>query len=243
MMLPRHCRAILGLLPMISLVVPCDAWTTTKPTAQSLSCSSERRSWLLGSTGSATSIDENIIPTTDGDERTLRVQELLRLSRELGPVGSRRSAEDQQRMLNAALELKPFSDPNPAELPLSGIHNLVYSAAAGGSSGKLGPIDGTVTQEFVNATTFINSVTVGPLEIGLTASRQVKSDTILAVKFHKTTVSVFGVPLVDKEISGGGSWKMLFAGHITDTDGTRKLVRVMQTPSLFVLEQPSLVPT
>lgn len=223
----------------LALLGVCCAWTATVPssiaTCRKLSTSTER---------AASPSTDAAVTTLTRDER---VQELLQLARELGPVGVRQSAENQQRILDVALQLKEFSDDAsttaPAKLPLSGIHNLLYSAAPGGSSGKLGPFDGKVTQEFVDDKTFINAVELGPVRIALTASRAIKNDTVLAVKFHKTTVSVFGVQVIEKEIGGGGSWKMIFAGKVKDPrgDGTETLVRVMQTPSLFVIEQPIIV--
>jgi hypothetical protein len=90
-------------------------------------------------------------------------------------------------------------------------------------------------------TFFINAVTVGPVKIALRASREIKNDTTIAVKFHTTTVSVFGVKVVEKEVGGGGAWKIIFADIVKDPrDGTQSFVRVMQTPSLFVIEQPIL---
>jgi hypothetical protein len=221
--------AFIALLAALS-PTKCRAWTTTTNVRGNrlFSTSAERKTGL-GSTDATTTT------TAIRDEC---VQEVLQLAREFGPVGQRQSAENQQMLLDAALKLMDFSDPAPAKLALSGIHYLLYSAAPGGSSGKLGPWDGAVTQEFVDDSTFINAVQLGPVTIALTASRQIKSDTIIAVKFHKTTVSVFGVQLFEKEIGGGGSWKMLFAGRVQDRDGTEKLVRVIQTPSLFVIEQP-----
>ena len=200
------------------------------------------RAWTLAAPGTARSwnplFSMSTARTGTDTTRDERVQEILQLARELGPVGVRQSAENQQRILDAALQLNEFSDPAPAKIPLSGIHNLLYSAAPGGSSGKLGPLDGAVTQEFVDDRTFINAVQLGPVKIALTASREIKNDTTIAVKFHKTAVSVFGVKIVEKEVGGGGAWKMVFAGKVQDREGTEKLIRVIQTPSLFVIEQP-----
>lgn len=166
------------------------------------------------------------------------VQDVLRLSRELGPVGAFRTPEEQNLLLEKALALESLSEPAPARLALTGVHSLVYSAAPGGSSGKLGPFAGVVTQNFTDETFFINGVSLGPLQIELTASRQLKDDRTIAVRFHKTKVSIFGATVAEKEITGGGTWSCVFVGTIRDEDdGKRKLIRVMETPSLFVLEQ------
>jgi hypothetical protein len=170
---------------------------------------------------------------------TGRVQRVLELARALGPVGVRRPERDRDRLLEAALALAPDSDPAPARIALTGVHSLVYSAAPGGSSGRIGPLNGAVTQEFDrDGATFINAVQVLGLRIALTATRRIQNDTTIAVKFHRTAVSVFGVPIVERETRGGGAWKVIYAGTITDRDGTTKLVRILQTPSLFVIEQP-----
>lgn len=165
------------------------------------------------------------------------ILQVLDLAEQFGPVGVRQPEESQQRILDAALALKSVGSA-PARVELNGIHNLVYSSAPGGSSGKLGFIDGQVTQTFLDEKTFINAVQVGPIRIALTAEREVKNDTTIKVTFHKTTVSVFGKQLVEKETGGGGVWKYIYAGVVTDKKGAKKLVRVMETPSLFVLEQP-----
>ena len=175
-------------------------------------------------------------------DRDTKVQQVLEFARTIGPVGSLASEEDRQKLVSMAKELVEYSDPNPSQIPLHGIHYLVYSASEGGSSGRLGPTPfyGKVKQEFHDDNvTFINSVTFGPLEASLRATRSIKNDaTNLVNKFHQTTIKVFGQTVVDKDIKGGGFWKYLFMGKILDNDGTVKFVRIMETPSLFVLEQP-----
>ena len=172
-------------------------------------------------------------------DRNTLVQEVLALSRTIGPVGVFASVQDQQSLEQLALSLKPFSDKNPTQRQLRGRHSLVYSAAPGGSSGRLaGPLYGTVTQEFIDDDSFINSVQFGPLEISLRATKTSPSNQKNLVQFRQTTVRLFGQTVLQKDIRGGGVWDYLFIGEITDTDGTIKLVRVMKAPSLFVLEQP-----
>ncbi|KAL7559929.1 hypothetical protein ACA910_008253 [Epithemia clementina (nom. ined.)] len=179
------------------------------------------------------------------EERNVAIQKLLTEARRLGPVGIDRTEEEQLRLLNLAREVsKKVSDPSssqPARYPLTGVHSMVYSAAPGGSSGKIvGPINGKVRQEFVDDKTFINSVELGPLKIALRAERTIMDDTRIKVFFRETFVSLFGNVITTKEIENnrGGVWNYLFAGEITDTTtGQRKLVRVMETPSLFIVEQ------
>jgi hypothetical protein len=39
-----------------------------------------------------------------------------------------------------------------------------------------------------------------------------------------------------KELKEGGTWKYLYMGKMQDKDGTSKIVHVMETPSLFMIE-------
>lgn len=185
------------------------------------------------------------------------IHDLLESARRLGPVGVRNTVEDQVRIQSIVTRLKEqleqernmrgSTKSNYTDIPLVGVHDLIYSAAQGGSSGKIGPyFYGKVTQTFVNQTTFINAVDFGPLNIALTATRQVKDNATFIVRFHSTTVSVFGIPLIEKSIRGtGGVWKIIYTGIVNDTtnivaeDGQPKriLLRIMETPSLFIIEQ------
>jgi hypothetical protein len=185
---------------------------------------------------------------------TEKVQELLRAAKEVGQVGSLASEKDQARMITlaqalataAAANVTDSAQPSPvllARYPLTGEHALLYSAAPGGSSGRLfGSVVGKVTQFFESEQIFYNRVDLGPVRISLQATREVKNDKIIKVTFLETTVSLFGKTLVRKPLSGGGVWKVKFVGIIPndpndDKGGKGRLIRVMETPSLFVLEQ------
>ena len=189
------------------------------------------------------SIPSTPATTSSSDEikqRTTLLDQVLRLGYELGPVGVYSSSERQEKLLELARQLEPFSDEEPARAPLRGVHSLIYSAAPGGSSGKLlGPIHGRVTQEFVDETVFINAVELGPLKISLQAERKAKTDEICTVSFRKSVVELFGKKVVEKDIGDGGSWKYIFAGEATDPETNQPVyVRVMETPSLFLLKAP-----
>ena len=178
--------------------------------------------------------------TNSKTDRDTLVQEVLALSRTIGPIGIFASVRDQQSLEQLALSLKPFSDKNPTQRQLRGKYSLLYSAAPGRSSGRLaGPFYGAVTQEFIDNDSFINAVQFGPLKISLRATRTATShQKKLGFNFRQTTVQLFGQTVLQKDIGGGGVWDYLFIGEITDTDGIVKLVRVMKAPSLFILEQP-----
>lgn len=161
----------------------------------------------------------------------------LESARTLGPVGSLRNLQDQEDVLSRAKRLRG-GEPRPSSVPLQGVHRLVYSSAPGASSGKLfGNFAGQVTQTFVNSTHFINAVEFGPLKVELLARRQRKNAKQLDVFFEETTVRLFGQPVTRKKLPGtsGGSWNYLWVG-VVEEGPKRKLVRVMETPSLFVLE-------
>ncbi len=190
---------------------------------------------------------------TTGSNKSLlddTIQELLDAARRLGPVGVRNTAQDQEHIQQIVTQLKQHLErdrnSNYTDVPLVGIHDLIYSAAVGGSSGKIGPyFNGKVTQTFVNETAFMNAVDFGPLNIALTATRHVKDSTTFVVKFQSTTVSLFGIPLIEKSIRGtGGIWKLIYTGIVYDknivmNNGNKKriLLRIMETPSLFIIEQ------
>ena len=175
------------------------------------------------------------------EDRDAMMQNFLVQARKLGPVGIDRTEEERLELLTNARAIAKFSDPSPAQYPLSGVHSMVYSAAPGSSSGKLfGPVNGKVLQEYVDDVTFINSVELGPLKIALHAERTVMDDSQIKVTFKETSISLFGSIVANKKFENnrGGVWKYLFIGEVMDpAQGQRKLVRVMETPSLFILEQ------
>jgi hypothetical protein len=172
-------------------------------------------------------------------QRNAKVQALLNAAAEIGPVGSLASEADQTRMEELAAAVIPYSDTKPAQYPLMGDHRLVYSAAPGASSGRLfGNIVGQVSQLFEDDDTFYNRVALGPLQISLKAQREVKNESKIKVTFLETKFSLFGTTLKEGKVGGGGVWKVTFVGTVQDADGKEKLVRVMETPSLFILEQP-----
>lgn len=180
--------------------------------------------------------------STSQTTRDKAVCKVLDLARQLGPIGALQSAEDQERVLIAAKALTEFSDEKPARQKL-GVspgeppHCLIYSSSVGGSSGQLfGSVYGKVTQNF-NATNFVNAVEIGPVKISLQADLVVKDDWNNKVLFRQTAVQIFGQTVVEKPMKGGGMWKYIFAGVVQDFDGRLQRVRIMETPSLFIISQ------
>jgi hypothetical protein len=178
-------------------------------------------------------------PSSKAQQRNENIQALLDAAAEIGPVGSLASEADQTRMEELAAAVIPYSDTKPAQYPLTGEHRLVYSAAPGASSGRLfGNIVGQVSQFFEDTDTFYNRVALGPLRISLKAQREVKNDSNIKVTFLETKISLFEQTIKESKVGGGGVWKVKFVGKVQDADGKEKLIRVMETPSLFILEQP-----
>ena len=173
------------------------------------------------------------------NDRNVMVQELLKEALKVGQVGSLASEEERQKIQELANRVIPLSDPNPAKYPIQGEHRLVYSASQGASSGRIfGKVVGKVTQLFENDEIFYNRVELGPLRIALQARREVKNGSMIKVSFLQTNFFLFDKLLSQKQAGGGGVWKCRFVGKITDDRGQEKLVRIMDTPSLFILEQP-----
>jgi PAP_fibrillin len=175
-----------------------------------------------------------------GDKTALKREklgELLETAKAVGQVGSMASEEDRLKMEVAVQNLIPLSDSKkPARYPLRGVHELVYSAAPGASSGKIGPFVGKVSQFFEDDDIFYNRVEFGPLQIALRAKREVKNDDIIKVSFLETSFNLFGKTVRKSSAGGGGVWKVKFVGTYQDKDGKEKLMRIMETPSLFVLQ-------
>mmetsp|Transcript_49677 Transcript_49677/g.112811 ORF Transcript_49677/g.112811 Transcript_49677/m.112811 type:complete len:213 (+) Transcript_49677:102-740(+) len=130
----------------------------------------------------------------------------------------------------AATKLEAACLPGPARRDLSGVYELIYSTAPGGSNGKVGPFVGRVTQTFVDEVRFINAVELfgGAVKISLFAERQVLDGKRIRVTFKETGAELFGVKVFNKEINGNGVWVQRYV----DED-----LRVMNTPSLFILRR------
>jgi hypothetical protein len=173
--------------------------------------------------------------------RNEKVQDLLQVVKQVGQVGSLATPEEQKRVEELAAAVIPLSESkSPAKFPLMGEHKLVYSAAPGASSGRVfGNVVGKVTQFFKDDEVFYNRVALGPLQIALQATRKIVNESTIQVSFLETTFSLFGQTVKTGKTGGGGVWKVKFVGTVVDAadSNKRKLVRIMETPSLFILEQ------
>ena len=136
----------------------------------------------------------------------------------------------QAEVESAITELEPLCCEAPAQRPLEGVFDLVYTSAKGGSNGKVGPFVGAVTQTFVDDRSFINAVDFfgGAVKLSLYAEREIIDDERIRVKFRETGVQVFGNEIVRKKMNGAGVWKQRYV----DDE-----IRIMNTPSVFILRK------
>jgi len=179
-------------------------------------------------------------PASFEKEKKQAVQNLLDFAAEIGQVGSIASEADQVKIQELADACVPYSDGKPARVPLTGTHKLVYSASKGPSSGRLFGLTGKVVQTFVNEVKSYNQVSFGDfIDISLELEREVKSDSVIKVSFIETSFKILGKVVRQSPTNGGGAWKVKFVGKIEDeATGNQSLVRIMDTPSLFVLQSP-----
>jgi hypothetical protein len=131
-------------------------------------------------------------------------------------------------------------------IPLEGKHRLIYIDSER-TPQYIGPFKGTTTQYFINDEEFQNRLSLGPIQIALTALRQRMDGYRMKVKFQSFGVNIFGSEVVKKELKQQGVWKMVFVGEVDDSSESasrtsvqqetkRKiLLRVMRTPSLYIL--------
>lgn len=188
----------------------------------------EQSAVFAAETNTETTLDSNSIAT-----------KLLETCSEYGQVGSKLTEEERAIIDDIAASLNPSSSPSPAKIELTGKHELIYSASPSASSGALGPLTGKVTQSFLDETKFINRVEffAGAFKIELYAERKVLDDTRIRVKFKETVISLLGQEVKRFEAKGSGIWDYVFAGPVTTPSGEKMLLRVMKTPSTFVIVQ------
>jgi hypothetical protein len=168
--------------------------------------------------------------------------QLLSTCAKYGQIGAKLTDEQRAAIDNLALSLAPYSDFAPAQYDkeyLRGRHELIYSASQGASSGAIGPLVGTVSQSFIDEVRYINRVELfgGLIKIELNAQRELLSDNKVRVKFVETTFYLFGMEVKRGEAKGAGVWDYIFSGHVTIDSGEKLLLRVMKTPSTFVIVQ------
>jgi hypothetical protein len=85
---------------------------------------------------------------------------------------------------------------------------------------------------------YINRVELlgGLIKIELYADRMALSERKVRVKFNETAFYLFGNEVKRGEVKGSGVWEYIFSGFVT-VDGERFLLRVMKTPSTFIIAQ------
>ena len=162
---------------------------------------------------------------------------LLDAISEAGVVGVDATEEQQAQIETLASGLAGTGDASAqARVPLGGTYDLLYSMSKGGSNGKVGPFTGQVTQIIVNEKSFINQVELfgGVVTVQLHAEREIIGDEQIRVQFVETVFKLFGQEVKRQPTKGQGVWEQLYVE--SGPDGTASL-RVMRTPSLFILRQ------
>jgi len=148
-----------------------------------------------------------------------------------GVDASPEQREQIESKLERLIELNTVKEPayallRPPYQYFDGTFELLYTNTAGGSSGKVGPFIGDVTQTFLGIRdndamgfsrrgVFTNNVQVGPLRVSLQARCESKTEEKLVITFEETSISLFGVPVKKKEFEIGakgskGSWSILY---------------------------------
>lgn len=196
--------------------------------------------YLLSSLYCCANLPSNIIEENTKKNELASI--LLNTCAEYGQIGAKLTEKQRAVIDNLALSLAPYSDSAPAQFDkehLRGRHELIYSASQGASSGAIGPLVGTVSQSFLDEVRYINRVELfgGLVKIELNAQRELLSDNKVRVKFEETTFYLFGMEVKRGEAKGAGVWDYIFSGHVTIDGSEKMLLRVMKTPSTFVIVQ------
>ena len=164
-----------------------------------------------------------------------------------GQVGADASAEEQAAVIACAEELAGHGAPQPARAPLVGRWDLLYSDSTKVNipgltgAGKVGPnarcegppwTVGEVCQLFFDESKYVNQVAFGFVATRLYATRTVIDRLRIRVSFTHASFSFFGLELPSFPAEGGGVWE-----HVYVDSESSPTLRVMKTPSLFVLQK------
>jgi len=196
------------------------------------------RSGASGSTASSSSSSLSL--------RDEPIRQLLESARQWGPLGTLAPDSEQEIMLKLSREMVSLSEPHPANVSLAGkTFDLIYSDHPGRPSGRLfGRVHGKMTQSFLTNGDYVNAVTLGPLTTTITAHKTTLDGDdgwTNEVTFYEAAVKLFGKTLIKKKIDLGksGTWKYLCLCQIQDDDddGRSKIIRIMETPKLFILQE------
>ena len=187
-----------------------------------------------------------------------KAKEAFVVAARAGPKNGVGASPDQRAVIEGRLDelcaLNPTPEPavellRPPFRFFDGTFALIYTNTAGGSSGKLGPFVGDVTQTFEGMRDlddmgfsrrgiFSNAAQFGPLRTSLRARCERRSDSKLAITFEELSVSLFGVQVQSKQFEPGGkgtkgSWDLRYM----DED-----LRVLQTNAGNVLALEKVAP-
>jgi hypothetical protein len=165
----------------------------------------------------------------------LAVKEKFIAAARAGPKNGVGATPEQRAAIEGKLSeliaLNPTQEPavsllRPPYRFFDGTYSLLYTNTTGGSSGKLGPFVGDVTQTFEGMRDndqmgfsrrgiFSNAAQFGPLRTSLRARCESRGDTKLNIVFEELSIFVFGVRVSNKPFEQGGkgtrgSWDLKY---------------------------------
>jgi hypothetical protein len=235
--------------PEIAKMIPTFQPSTIRPLSNMLRSTVPNLSAVYTTT---TAFDNTVTTQLDRDKL---LAELWTLARKHGQKGVLAPQVDQDRLQTLAKSLAAYSPiPDPAKYRLEGTFELVYCNSPNASSGKIiGPIYGYVTQSFGDdddddddewkndGVHYVNKVEIGVslLQISLRARYQALNENVNRVDFETFTVKIAGQTVLSKNLeNAGGTWEYCFLGEVNEPGSNDvKLLRIMNTPSLFILAQ------
>eukprot|EP00291_Cryptomonas_curvata_P000962 CAMPEP_0172189984 /NCGR_PEP_ID=MMETSP1050-20130122/22849_1 /TAXON_ID=233186 /ORGANISM="Cryptomonas curvata, Strain CCAP979/52" /LENGTH=196 /DNA_ID=CAMNT_0012864783 /DNA_START=180 /DNA_END=767 /DNA_ORIENTATION=+ len=175
------------------------------------------------------------ISDATSDTQRIQAKEDFLAAAKAGPKNGVGCTPEQREEIEGKLailaELNPTKEPayallRPPFTYFDGTFALVYTNTTGGSSGKLGPLVGDVTQTFegmrdldamgfARRGVFTNAAAFGPLRTALRARCEAKSERRLTIVFEELSVSLFGIELQRKPFQAGGpgtqgSWDLCY---------------------------------
>ena len=188
------------------------------PSSSRSSASSTLRSSPILSIGSLLDLIPQKKSSTITKERINEIKDEIQVLSKGTSNGISASDQVRSKISSLVAELET-SNPTPnltSSDKLDGSWNLIYTTNEGSSAGKLGPLVGDVEQfiriKGYDREDYINYVRIGGgvVEGALTATWDVLSKTKWQVNFESVTFKLFGITLIEKELSAVGIWRMTY---------------------------------
>lgn len=183
---------------------------------------------------STTEYDGFIKQPSNKEETTKRLLSVLASSSQSGA-----KTNERKRLLITFLsdQMSLFSDPKPACIPLNGSYPLIYGDSKNPSTGNIGPFMLNVVQTFGDSKTYVNNIFISFFKIEAHAEKQVLDDFTILVTYKEIILKLFDIIIFRRRVDYEGKWKQVFVGVVNEGN-SKKILRIMKTPDLFILEQP-----